>query len=67
MSMESRMRGWLILALGSSLCLTGQIAQFEVKEDKILIRMSSGETREAPAAGVDRKSVRLSPDGSRLI
>ncbi|MCL6508499.1 MAG: alpha/beta hydrolase, partial [Bryobacteraceae bacterium] len=67
MSMATRMRGWLISALGSSLCVTGQIAQFEVKEDKILIRMSSGETREALAAGVDRNSVRISPDGSRLI
>ncbi len=67
LSVTSSARGWLIFALGSSLCLTAQIASFEVQEETIVIEEKSGLRHYLLAEGMDVRSIRISPDGARLI
>jgi len=50
-----------------ALPLAAQVARFHFEEDRMVVEDRSGRKHLLPAAGVDRKSVRVSPDGSRLV
>jgi len=47
--------------------LVAQVARFHFEEDRMVVEDRSGRKHVLEARGVDRKSVRISPDGSRLI
>ena len=47
--------------------LVAQIARFHFEEDRMVVEDRSGGKHVLEAKGVDRNSVRISPDGSRLI
>lgn len=56
------------LVLVAIACPPGaQIARFGIRDDKPYVEEKSGRSHELPAAKVDRNSLRLSPDGRRLI
>lgn len=58
---------WWLGTLLPCFQLIAQIARFHFEEDRMVVEDRSGRKHVLPAAGVDRKSVRVSPDGSRLI
>jgi hypothetical protein len=57
----------LLIVLAMACPLGAQIAQFQIQDGKLTIEEKSGRRHELPAEKVDEKSLRLSPDGRRLI
>jgi hypothetical protein len=57
----------LLIVLAMACPLGAQIARFQIQDGKLTIEEKSGRRHELPAEKVDEKSLRLSPDGRRLI